>query len=408
LASKSQVTDISNLEQPDGSLPKGLAGRLALFLGRIVSAASMLQPGQSQISPLRCRRRPNRRPCPGVIEIIRPLKNLEITWRCDQCGDQGDITNWRETRWDLSSEIKKGRIIPLNAMRARRHPRGKPHNAYELVVELIGGPIPLEELVVRRIRVAGNSTLHDLHKLLQGAFERDEEAPYEFMFGAPYDIDAQRLTGAVDTEFSTATEPRVPYETEETTIDAMQLESGRTFGYLFDFGEEWIHRITVAKLTEIVQGITQPKVMEEIGSSPPQHPADSDEWMSELLWEELEEDDCPVSGIFGPYNAENPLDAGDWLALDELERLMLVFEAHSENYTEPQDANGSPRHPPIVDQSLHALLHATVETQIAAGIGHTDKRLGALQRTGLSRHQAIHELGRSLVQQLLNTTEKAD
>ena len=400
MASKSQVTDISNLQQPDGSLPKGQAGRLALFLGRIVSAASMLQPGQSQMSPLRCRRRPNRRPCRGVIEIIRPLKNVEINWRCDECGDHGAITNWRETRWDLSAEIKKGRIIPLNAMRARRLPGGKPHNAYELVVELIGGPIPLEELVVRRIRVAGNSTLHGLHKLLQGAFGRNEEAPYEFMFGAPYDIDAQRLTGAVDTEYTSANDPRVPYETEETTIDAMQLETGRTFGYLFDFGEEWIHRITVAKLTEKVQGITQPKVMEEIGSSPPQHPSDSDEWMSDLLWEELEEDDCPVSGIFGPYYAETPLDAADWLALDELERLMLVFEAHCE-----EDAEDHPR---INDPSLHALIHCTVETQIAAGEGGTDKRLKALQRTGLSRHQAIHELGRSLVQQLLAAPQSQD
>jgi hypothetical protein len=39
---------------------------------------------------------------------------------------------------------------------------------------------------------------------------------------------------------------------DETTLDSLQLKVGRAFGYLFDFGDDWMHQINVIGIDEQV------------------------------------------------------------------------------------------------------------------------------------------------------------
>lgn len=95
------ITDLTHFLE-DGRLPQELPGpalRLAEYLGRIVAAVTGAEPDDSL--GVRCRRRPRRRPCPGEIEgYIVPESNA-IYWGCLVCGDNGLISNWENTMWDL-------------------------------------------------------------------------------------------------------------------------------------------------------------------------------------------------------------------------------------------------------------------------------------------------------------------
>ena len=86
---------------------------------------------------------------------------------------------------------------------------------------------------------------------------------------------------------------------------------------------------------------------------------------------------------YDPLHAPDP-DA--WLSMDESERIALVSAHHRQAGEE------------LPNQQLHAVLHAIVENQIAAG--DEEPTLATLDRLvgeGLDRHEAIHAIGGVLV-----------
>ena len=97
------MTVISLREYVDesGSTEMGPLARFAAYLGRIVAAAQAYPAGPIIPSAIRCRRRPNRRRCPGYLDIVRLDIPREIRWECIECGDQGVIRDWHGTPWDL-------------------------------------------------------------------------------------------------------------------------------------------------------------------------------------------------------------------------------------------------------------------------------------------------------------------
>lgn len=78
------------------------ARRLAERLASIVRAATSRPAGQAWLSALSCNRRPQRRPCPGRIEVRRTdLLPGSIRWRCSNCGDDGLIGGSERSPFDL-------------------------------------------------------------------------------------------------------------------------------------------------------------------------------------------------------------------------------------------------------------------------------------------------------------------
>ncbi len=96
------ITDITHFEGLSPRLARGPAGRIARYFGSIISAASVLGIGTWTDVAIRCRRRPGRKPCPGHICVYRRGHFAAIEWHCTSCDDQGIISNWRRSTWDLS------------------------------------------------------------------------------------------------------------------------------------------------------------------------------------------------------------------------------------------------------------------------------------------------------------------
>ena len=89
-------------ENGEIAAPKGPARKMAEHMVAIVAMAS-----RPEIIPLpeyqvRCRRRPGRKPCIGIIEADFDPDTYDIMWWCPVCDDCGYISNWKGSMWDLS------------------------------------------------------------------------------------------------------------------------------------------------------------------------------------------------------------------------------------------------------------------------------------------------------------------
>jgi hypothetical protein len=86
--------------------------RLWDYFGSIVQGASATWGGVvPRRIALRCRRRPDRRPCPGWIEVFPASgERLEgtLVWTCPRCGDAGSLSHWRGSEDDLSLIAVRG------------------------------------------------------------------------------------------------------------------------------------------------------------------------------------------------------------------------------------------------------------------------------------------------------------
>jgi hypothetical protein len=154
--------------------------------------------------------------------------------------------------------------------------KGNPH-LYTLEVALMDGPITdafaeRHQVVSRTIQIRGDQTLADLHHAVFDAFDREEEHLYEFQFGdKPMDRKAPRYVlpgGAADDPFDDGTPAGV---VTETTLDSLGLMPGRRFLYWFDFGDSWMHQISVAAVEDAPPRGRFPKVTKRVGESPPQY-----------------------------------------------------------------------------------------------------------------------------------------
>jgi hypothetical protein len=96
----SWIVDLRHYLTPAGALAdlSGPARRRAeYFASIVVDATSNLDESPS----VRCRRRPARQRCSGMImSYPSPEEHEAILWYCPVCGDQGVIRGWAGTLWD--------------------------------------------------------------------------------------------------------------------------------------------------------------------------------------------------------------------------------------------------------------------------------------------------------------------
>lgn len=130
--------------------------------------------------------------------------------------------------------------------------------------------------VWRRVELTGDQTLHDLHETIQEAFNWDDDHPYAFF-----------LSGKA---WDRATEYTSPYGMNEGDrsaakyrLENLSLKAGKQFLYIFDFGEELRHTITLETIQpgKARQDVDYPRITERHGKAPPQYPdldEDDDEY----------------------------------------------------------------------------------------------------------------------------------
>ncbi len=127
------------------------------------------------------------------------------------------------------------------------------------------------------MQIRGDQTLADLHAALFAAFDRHDEHLYEFQFGkGPNDPAGPRYVLPSAAGFDRGRDAPPAGTVDVTTLDDLGLTPGRSFGYWFDFGDDWWHQITVAAADDAVPPGTYPRVTARVGQSPPQYPEDLD------------------------------------------------------------------------------------------------------------------------------------
>ncbi len=94
------VTDLHHFLDLPEDMP-GPARRLAEQLTNIVRAATAGDAGTVWESALPCRRRPAHRRCPGRMIVLRAGPGTPIRWQCSTCDDEGVISNWEDSPFDL-------------------------------------------------------------------------------------------------------------------------------------------------------------------------------------------------------------------------------------------------------------------------------------------------------------------
>ena len=62
------------------------------------------------------------------------------------------------------------------------------------------------------------------------------------------------------------------------TIESLDLDEGQVFYYLFDFGDDWWHEITVEKTDGSADNDKYPRIVDRKGQSPEQYPDPDEEW----------------------------------------------------------------------------------------------------------------------------------
>lgn len=128
----------------------------------------------------------------------------------------------------------------------------------QFYIELRGS----DPLVWRRIVVPADYTFYELHKAIQGAFGWENSHLFQFSesefsdqtcFGLPVDdIDADRVT----------------MDARKTKVSRILKKEGQTYCYIYDFGDDWDHRLTLEKI--VAKDIAVPVCLDGAGACPPE------------------------------------------------------------------------------------------------------------------------------------------
>ena len=90
----------------EGDIPSGppRLRRNTIRVARVIEYGGTLRPGEGRPTLLECGRRPGRRPCGGLLVVIRNQDDNLEAW-CPECGTcEMLVSNWQRTRWAFGME----------------------------------------------------------------------------------------------------------------------------------------------------------------------------------------------------------------------------------------------------------------------------------------------------------------
>lgn len=121
--------------------------------------------------------------------------------------------------------------------------------------------ISLRRGVWRRIELAANHSLHDLHREIQEAFEFDDDHLYAFF------MDYKKWSSDC---YNSPDDDNGPYA-DEIAIGNLNLYLGKTFLYLFDYGDEWEFKIECEEISQDKPLPVKPRLVGQKGEAPSQY-----------------------------------------------------------------------------------------------------------------------------------------
>ena len=101
------VTNIQHFLDEDGKIPRlpPEAKELLLFLSTVIEVATMHDGQPLALAEIDCRTVSEGGDCEGQIEVWILYEDNSIGWECTECRDEGTITDWEGTQWDMRRRI---------------------------------------------------------------------------------------------------------------------------------------------------------------------------------------------------------------------------------------------------------------------------------------------------------------
>lgn len=248
------------------------AVRLAHYLRRLTRAATADGRAGLHATALPCRRRPGRKPCPGLLAVSLEQAPPRIHWECPECGEAGVIDGWKGSDVDLStvsdigsigSEVRKvisraGYQLLLNELiidqdcerilyRARPHPDGVelsgPEDDFDVLMDAVASEA--HHAINRSQRLRWNELYDQLEPKTEDPIEAlvdvfaDELSHFELVVGrAPVGELIRERIAAVAAQLGISDHAARGYMTEEVLRDlardaAVELADERPGADLF-------------------------------------------------------------------------------------------------------------------------------------------------------------------------------
>ncbi len=145
---------------------------------------------------------------------------------------------------------------------------------FRLRVSLVGS-----SGLYRILDAASDATFEDLHGAIFYAFDRDDPHLYSFYMTRADTKSTRRIRRAPEISAPEAgagggvlgfTNPG--RSAKKVRIGEVELDEGDLFHYLFDYGDEWWHRIRVEAIMESDAAKKSVVIVKSVGVSPPQYP----------------------------------------------------------------------------------------------------------------------------------------
>ena len=152
---------------------------------------------------------------------------------------------------------------------------------YQFRISIVGIP-----KLYRIIEASDNCTFDDLHDVIFQAFNRFEAHLYSFFITREDTKNMRAIYDAPEITHPMNVEDMMGFEekkqsTAKTRIGDVGLNENDVFHYLFDFGDDWWHRIKVQNISETKSRKKHIKLIKSVGESPPQYPDYDDDYDDE-------------------------------------------------------------------------------------------------------------------------------
>lgn len=139
-----------------------------------------------------------------------------------------------------------------------------------------------DKKIYREIEIDGSDSLERLHEAIFQAYDRYDDHMYSFYLSKVQlkSLDEvtryaeYTLTTVMDVfaDFENADKKHTTHNVLETTVAELGLEVKEMLYYLFDFGDEWWHELTLLSISEKAEPGPYPRIVKRVGESPAQYP----------------------------------------------------------------------------------------------------------------------------------------
>ena len=143
--------------------------------------------------------------------------------------------------------------------------------------------------IYRNIEILENQSLDDLHEVIFQAFDRYDPHLYSFFLtrkgtkNIRIIYNAPEYTHPMNLEDLWEIEAKERYNAEKTKIGNLGLKEKEKFYYLFDFGDDWWHEVTVISIQTPKTVQAYPRIVKKVGDSPEQYPDYEDDEEEDLV-----------------------------------------------------------------------------------------------------------------------------